>query len=170
MLTVVTGGSGSGKSAFAEQLCMQSEASRRYYIATMEAFDEESRQRVKRHRSMRRNKGFLTVEAPTHVETLKFPADSCVLLECLSNLAANEMFSADGRKQHIAECLLFSVEALKSQAKDTVVVTNQVFSDGETYDKMTMRYLSVLGEVNRRLAQDADRVYHVVCGIPVRLK
>lgn len=57
MLILVLGGSGSGKSAFAEALTM-SFGGTRAYIATMEPFGEEGRRRIERHRLMRKDKGF----------------------------------------------------------------------------------------------------------------
>ena len=53
MMILVTGGSGSGKSAFAEDCIVAFGNARRIYIATMYPFDEESRKRVKRHQAMR---------------------------------------------------------------------------------------------------------------------
>ena len=45
MFQIVTGGSGSGKSAFAEALAMEL-GKKRYYIATMYPFGEESKQKL----------------------------------------------------------------------------------------------------------------------------
>ena len=62
MMTLITGGSGSGKSAFAEN-CVQAQGeARRIYIATMFPYDKESYGRIDRHRTMRAGKGFETVE------------------------------------------------------------------------------------------------------------
>ena len=62
MFHVVTGGSGSGKSAFAEQCILDCQGSKRIYIATMYPFDEESYRRIARHRAMRAEKKFTTIE------------------------------------------------------------------------------------------------------------
>ena len=62
MMILVTGGSGSGKSAFAEDCVLALGEKKRIYIATMFPFDEESKKRVARHRNMRKGKGFETVE------------------------------------------------------------------------------------------------------------
>lgn len=51
MFHVVTGGSGSGKSAYAEQCILDFQGENRIYIATMYPFDEESHRRIARHRS-----------------------------------------------------------------------------------------------------------------------
>ena len=84
MLVVVTGGSGSGKSAFAEDRVLSFGESRRIYIATMQAFDEESHRRIRRHRRMRSGKGFETIERYTELDELILPKNCVVLLECMS--------------------------------------------------------------------------------------
>ena len=62
MIILVTGGSGSGKSEFAENCCMKLPAVEKRYIATMQAYDEESRARIRKHQNARSGKGFSTVE------------------------------------------------------------------------------------------------------------
>lgn len=69
MLTLVTGGSGSGKSAFAEDRVLSFGDAQRIYIATMHPFDEESHKRIERHQKMRAGKGFETVECAQRRET-----------------------------------------------------------------------------------------------------
>ena len=65
MFHVVTGGSGSGKSAYAEQCILDFQGENRIYIATMYPFDEESHRRIARHRAMRAEKKFTTIERYT---------------------------------------------------------------------------------------------------------
>ena len=81
MFFVVTGGSGSGKSAFAEKLTASLGEGRRIYIATMMCFDEEGKKRISRHRAMRADKHFETLERYTDLCGLEVPADSILLLE-----------------------------------------------------------------------------------------
>ena len=61
MLHLITGGSGSGKSRYAEGEILKLGPGRRIYIATMYPYDEESRQRIARHRAMRAGKNFETI-------------------------------------------------------------------------------------------------------------
>ena len=103
MLVVVTGGSGSGKSAFAEDRVLSFGEARRIYIATMQAFDEESHRRIRRHRRMRAGKGFETIERYTELDELILPKNCVVLLECMSNLVANEMFREDGFHPEVSD-------------------------------------------------------------------
>ena len=78
MLTIVTGGSASGKSEFAEGLVTASENKNRLYIATMQVYDAEGEKRVARHRAMRAQKGFDTLECPTDLAGADIPADCTV--------------------------------------------------------------------------------------------
>lgn len=100
MICFVIGGSGSGKSEYAENLALGlKEQEKLVYVATMQPLDEESWQRIGRHRKMRAGKGFETRECYTHLEQLPVEKNEIILLECLSNLTANEMFSENGRKE-----------------------------------------------------------------------
>ena len=99
MITLITGGSGSGKSAYAESVITGFGDFERIYIATMYPFDEESHARIRRHRKMRAKKNFQTLECYTGLKKLKVPAGSCVLLECMSNLVANEMYQEQGQRK-----------------------------------------------------------------------
>lgn len=166
MMILISGGSGSGKSAFAEKKVTESTAANRVYLATMEVWGEEDRQRVRRHREMRREKGFSTIEQTKNVGDLTVSTDSVLLLEDLSNLTANECFGGAGFEGAF-ERILNGVLRLNEQTSDLVIVTNELFSDGIRYPEETTRYLELLARLNCSLAERADEVYEVVAGIPI---
>ena len=192
MITLVTGGSGSGKSEYAEGLILDSPCSRRFYVATMIAYGKEGRDKVERHRVLRKGKGFITIEKPRNVgevmvgeyETGLSPLSRtgrALLLECVSNLAANEMFKEGTGKTEAGEqqggpiqCLSHKIAediiSLAGQVQDMVIVTNEVDRDGICYEPETMEYIRLMGCLNQKLASAADRVVEVVYGIPVLLK
>lgn len=170
MFQVITGGSGSGKSAYAEQQILQYGPAERIYIATMFPFDEECHARIKRHRAMRAEKQFATVECYTGLKSLAVPPGSVALLECMSNLVANEMYQEDGAGENTVEEVLSGISHVLSAARHLVVVTNEIFSDGIEYDPETIRYQRYLGEINARMGRLADQVTEVVYGIPLKLK
>ena len=95
MMILLTGGSGCGKSSFAEKLCMQA-AMPRFYIAAMKPYGAGGMEKVERHRRMRAGKGFETFECYTGMERLALPACGTTLLECICNLTANAMFDDAG--------------------------------------------------------------------------
>ena len=63
--------------------------------------------------------------------------------------------------------LFCGIERLCSAAADIVVVSNEIFSDGTPYDPSTQAYIARLAHLNAALAQRADTVVEVVCGIPI---
>ena len=165
MIALITGGSGCGKSTYAEKLVSQLPAQNRVYIATMQVYDAESRIRVARHRAQRADKGFVTVECPRDLDGAHIEPDGTALLEDLPNLLANEMF--DGGS---AERIFPAIMALSRQCRDLIIATNDVFCDGVVYPDSTQEYIRRLAALNCRIARVADYVAEVVYSIPVTLK
>ena len=202
MLHIVYGGSASGKSSYAESFAMSLQGEGRLlYIATMNPFkwntteiDPETIQRIERHRAMRADKGFDTVECYRHVEHIVAKRQDVLLLECMSNLLANEMYleqdSDDGGLAEtmsevekagvgmsetlspVSKKIVQALVNLSTRVQDVVIVINDVFSDGGnlTYDESTREYVKNLAEINCALAREAATVTEVVCGIPVIVK
>lgn len=202
MLHIVYGGSASGKSSYAESFAMSLQGEGRLlYIATMYPYkwntteiDPETMQRIERHRAMRADKGFDTVECYRHVEHIMAKRQDVLLLECMSNLLANEMYleqdSDDGGLAEtmsevektgvgmsetlspVSKKIVQTLVNLSTRVQDVVIVTNDVFSDGGslTYDESTREYVKNLAEINCALAREAATVTEVVCGIPVIVK
>ena len=168
MFTLVIGGAASGKSEYAEGLVLLSPHRPRYYIATMEPFDDEGRQRVEKHRNMRADKQFETVECYTDLSSVRLPERGTVLLECVGNLAANELYSprGAGNRTDALAAIVSGVCALLDQCRDLVVVSNEVFTGGDRYTEGADDYMRLVADVNRALAQRADRVCEIVCGLP----
>lgn len=204
MITLITGGSGSGKSAYAEKyICRVSNENgykEKYYIATMQVFDDEGQRKIDRHRRLRAGKGFITIEQPRDIQNAvsesSLKTGRSALLECMSNLVANEMFppvdasgmqAAEAEKEaldalenmkdyetaqisHVSKKVLKEVSILSENVAELVIVTNNVFEDGVCYDQSTMNYIKAMGIVNRGLAAMAEHVVEVVAGIPVVVK
>ncbi len=164
MIVLVIGGSSSGKSKYAEQ-CVLNLGKQRVYIATMQAYDKEAQRKVQAHRDMRAQKNFTTIEQYTNVQTADVNAKSIVLLECVSNLLANEMCAQNtiNVKQKICD----DITTLAKKCEHLVIVTNEIFSDGARYDDFCADYIDYLGYINQYLAKIADEVIEVVVGIPL---
>lgn len=169
MFELIIGGSGSGKSEYAEkraaELCEDGEPL--LYIATMKSDGEAARNRIQRHRRMRSGKGFRTIEQPTGLMSLPVPGNATVLLECMSNLLANEMFDNGG---NYLTRIISEIERLLSECRNLVLVSNDIFSDGIIYDGETEEYKTALAELNRFCAEKADKVTEVTSLIPNIIK
>ena len=151
MLTLVLGGAASGKSAYAESLVLKTGLPR-YYLATMQVWDAECAARVEKHRKMRAQKQFETLECPLHLDRLALPGRGTVLLEDLGNLVANELYSPGGAGKHTAEAVLAGLERLAAGCDELIAVSNEVFSGGADYAGDTDQYLLALAQALERLA------------------
>ena len=177
MFYMISGGSGSGKSEYAESIAVKlAEENKKAgavsltYIATMMAFDDEARQKIQRHRMMRKDKGFKTIECFYGLKHIKTESDTTVLLDCMSNLTANEMFDDNGAADNAVSEIMCGIDNILAQCKNLVVVTNEIFSDGCEYDDTMKKYIYYLGSINRQMAVRADHVTEIVYGIPVHYK
>ena len=165
MILLVTGGSGCGKSTWAEKAVQALPGEKRIYVATMQVYDRESEERVARHRAQRADKEFVTVECEKDLAGAPVPEGAAVLLEDLVNLTANEMFDG-GDPDRIVPAL----RALAERSRHLILVTNDLFSDGIAYSPSVQEYLQRLAEINRQAAEMADCVVETVYSIPVVLR
>ena len=179
MILLVTGGSASGKSEYAENRALQlakTEQKKLIYLAAMKPFGEEAAKRIERHRQLRAGKGFETVERYTDI-------DGVVLLECMSNMAANEMFSGSDSNadctgefermdtSRVNDRIMRGIDALTEVSDHLVIVSINVFEEGmQQYDAWTRAYMQCLGELNQALTRKADTAVEVVYSIPVPYK
>lgn len=192
MIHLVTGGTSSGKSSFAEQLaCTLGDA--RFYVATMEPHSAEARERIARHRKLRAEKRFETVERQRDLAGLALPpaaAHGVVLLEDIGNLAANELFGAEpfGAEPFGAEPfgdpeseswedlegaferIMDGIAHLNGHCSHLVVVTCEVGSAGRPTEPGMRSYTALIGRVNCTIAAQAATVHECVASIARPLK
>lgn len=190
MTTLVAGGAASGKSEYAEGLVRSAVSSgdglRLFYAATMTATDDESLERIRKHRARREGQGYETVECPdaeallTFVNTLSEETGPVVLLDDLGNYVANELFAdapgpvtdrrlTEEEREAFVSRLLQPLARLCETAGTFLAVSNLVFADAYPpagTDPGTDNYLQVLGGLNRAFAALADEVCEVTAGLP----
>ena len=178
MIITITGGSGSGKSAVGETIAQKLCPQTKYYIATMEAFGKEASERIAKHRRMRADKNFLTVECPVGLSEINLPTGSTAMLECMSNLTANEMFSENGcgtaygeapekQQEILLETICRGVDKLATNCQNLIIITNEIFADGIDYDDTSVNYIRNLGLINQYLFKISDVCIESVYSIPV---
>lgn len=170
MITLIIGGSSSGKSKYAEDLTFS--IKNKLYIATMlpNKCDVEVKNKILAHKKMRKDKNFVTCEYYT-CEMLEDCLEyDLILLECVSNLLANEMFSNGEFYPNQENKIISTIQKLATKTKHLVIVSNDIFHDGCDYDDFTLQYISQLGKINQKISKIADNVTEIVFSIPIQIK
>jgi adenosylcobinamide kinase/adenosylcobinamide-phosphate guanylyltransferase len=166
---LVTGGCRSGKSVWALQRARS--YAKRAFVATAEAFDDEMRARIARHRE-ERGAGFHTVEAPCDLaEAVRgLPAGiEAALIDCLTVWLGNLMHRHGPRREFYPEVRRF-LELLDAPPCDLIVVTNEVGLGIVPGDAASRAFRDLAGLVNQEVARRAHTVVMTVSGLPLTLK
>ncbi len=167
MITFIAGGVRSGKSNFAEELIKQEH--NKIYLATALNKDKEMEERIKHHQITRSEDGYKTIEQPFNLGEImnRVNENDVVLLDCLTNLLANEMYvnGNDDMSQILGD--LFNLE---TRVKHLVIVSNDVFSSGIEYDTSVKKYMKSLGYLHQLIIQNALDAYELIYNIPLKRK
>ncbi len=174
MIHLIIGGSGSGKSAYAERFALACRRNDRrlFYLATMAPIGREAERRIERHRKMREGLGFETIEMQRSIGDLADRNDikgSVILLESLSDLLANELFEPDGSMNDtdtVGTRIFSEIMKLDEETEDIIIVSDDIFRDGIGYTGETDRYMEILGKIHIWIAEASETVTEVICGIP----
>lgn len=175
MIELIFGGAASGKSEFAEREALQCRAPF-FYLATMRHGSSSGEQRIAKHVARRDGSPFVTLEKPVAIgELAERIKGGTALLECLTNLAANELFDNGDvfNREHeegVYQRICADLDTLASAADSLIVVSGDVFRDGVRYAKESEAYMRLLSHLNIYLSDKSDRVYEMVYACPRRLK
>ncbi len=167
-LIFITGGARSGKSSFALKLA--TELSKKViFIATAEALDKEMKARIKKHQRGRRG-SWKTIEEPRDINKILSELrkrDSLVLLDCLTFLISNWLLSG---KKAVFKDVRSLVRAAGERQSPTIIVSNEVGMGIVPNNDLGRRFLDMAGKVNQMAAKEADEVYFLVSGLPIKIK
>ena len=156
-LSLVLGGANSGKSAFAERLT-RAAALPKTYVATAQAFDDEMRAKIVKHR-VDRGDDWHTVEAPMDITSAL--GDGVTLVDCLTLWLSN----------HILADIEPDMPTFLAACNAPVVCVSNEAGLGVVPDNaMARKFRSMQGQLNQDFAATADLVVLVTAGIPVVLK
>lgn len=172
-LTLVLGGVRAGKSAYAQRLAAKGE--RVLFVATAEARDQDMEARIEAHRESRPS-NWDTLEEPVDLVAALKPLIHCydtVLLDCLtlwvSNLLLGDSDAESSRKDILSETRRL-VDLYKCGGASWIVVSNEVGLGVVPATKLGHVFADELGRVNQVVAAEADDVYFMVAGLPLKLK
>jgi adenosyl cobinamide kinase/adenosyl cobinamide phosphate guanylyltransferase len=167
---LITGGCRSGKSRSALDYANQ-HFSRKLYLATCEALDEEMAQRIAHHQKMR-SPDWQTIEEPIEVvDKIRQYGDEAdvILLDCITLWLSNLLMRWKDDPQIIKETDRL-METIKQCPASFIVVTNEVGMGIVPADPLSRRFRDLSGMANQRIADAADTAIFMVSGIPIFLK
>jgi adenosylcobinamide kinase/adenosylcobinamide-phosphate guanylyltransferase len=180
---LVTGGARSGKSNFAEQLCINRN-NETAYIATSIPFDDELKDRVKKHKESR-PQNWNTYEIYKDIYSIIEEISKkhkTAILDCVTLLVNNLMFTYEididkANQDQINNLEMYikdQVSKLFKEIKKTdlyfVTVTNELGMAVVPDNKLSRVYTDIVGRINQCIASQSDEVYFVVSGIPMKIK
>ncbi|WP_288432874.1 bifunctional adenosylcobinamide kinase/adenosylcobinamide-phosphate guanylyltransferase [uncultured Deinococcus sp.] len=168
MIVYVSGGARSGKSRFAEAYAARP-GDDVTYLATAQAFDDEMRERIARHRGDR-PAAWHTAEEPLDVaQAARNIRTPTLLLDCLSLWVSNLLLAGESEDRMLAatDDLL---AALRERGGLSVLVSNEVGLGIVPDNALARTYRDALGRVNQRVAAASDEAYLLVSGLPLQLK
>lgn len=180
-IILCSGGARSGKSEFAEQLALSLKG-RKAYVATGQAFDDEMKDRIKKHQ-LRRGKEWITFEIPLYLhknwEQIKNVSD-VILIDCLTMFTSNHVFAhGDINTQEdsnriesiiLEELRLLLQEINNSNDKTVIFVTNEIGLGIVPGNKLARYFRDITGRVNREVASAANKMYLTISGVTIELK
>ena len=180
-IILCSGGARSGKSEFAEQLALSLKG-RKAYVATGQAFDDEMKDRIKKHH-LRRGKEWINFEIPLNLhknwKNIKNVSD-VILIDCLTMFTSNHVFAyGDINTQEDAnriesiileELRLLLQEINNSNDKTVIFVTNEIGLGIVPENKLARYFRDITGRVNREVANAANKMYLTVSGVTIELK
>ena len=175
-IILITGGSRSGKSAFAQQLAEQQEGSR-LFLATCPVIDKEMEARIQRHIEDREYAGWDTVEEQIGIARQFETAINyqVVLVDCLTLWVNNIMYEAHRSntlldEDNISQKTTEFIVAARKHPGMVIFVTNEVGLGIVPGNEDARLYRDLVGRCNQQVAAASDNVYLVSCGIPMQIK
>lgn len=182
-IVLVTGGARSGKSSFAEQLCISKNNSTAY-IATSIPFDDEMKDRVKKHKQSR-PRNWKTYEIYKDIYSIIEEISKnhkVVILDCITLMINNLIFTyeidIDNASQekinnlelYIKQQINKLIEEIRKTSLYFVFVTNELGMAVVPGNKLSRVYTDIVGRINQQIAKQSNEVYFVISSIPMKIK
>jgi adenosylcobinamide kinase/adenosylcobinamide-phosphate guanylyltransferase len=166
-IILITGGQRSGKSKKAEELAL-SLSENPVYLATAHIWDEEFRERVRRHQE-RRGPQWTNIEEETNL-SLHDMTGRVVVIDCVTLWLTNFFFNNDSNTDLSLELAKTEFDKFTEPEATYIFVTNEIGSGGVSDNAIQRKFTDLEGWMNQYIASKADEVILMVSGIAVKIK
>ena len=164
---IITGGQRSGKSGYAQKLAL-SLSTTPVYMATSRIWDDEFRERVKRHQADR-GLEWTNIEEEKHLSNHSLHG-RVVVIDCVTLWCTNFFFDNDSHVESSLTDLKAEFDRLITQEATLIFVTNEIGLGGISPDPIQRKFTDLQGWFNQYIAQKADKVVLMVSGLPLIIK
>ena len=165
-IILITGGARSGKSRYAEELAL-SLSPNPVYVATAHVWDEEFRERVKRHQE-RRGPEWTNIEEEMLLSRHDLTGRVAVI-DCITLWCTNYFFQMQDVDAAL-EALKAEFDKFTAHDATYIFVTNEIGMGGVSENAVQRKFTDLQGWMNQYVASKADEVILMVSGIPVKVK
>ena len=166
-IILITGGQRSGKSSKAEELALSLSESP-VYLATAHIWDEEFRERVRKHQE-RRGPQWTNIEEEIHLSHHDL-SGRVVVIDCVTLWLTNFFFQLDSQVDKSLETAKAEFDAFTKNDATYIFVTNEIGSGGTSENAIQRKFTDLQGWMNQYIASKADEVILMVSGIAVKVK
>ena len=166
-IILITGGQRSGKSTKAEELAL-SLSNQPVYLATAHVWDDEFRERVKKHQE-RRGPEWTNIEEEIHLSKHDLTG-RVVVIDCITLWLTNMFYQLDSEVDKTLSEAKKEFDAFTQHDATYIFVTNEIGLGGVSTNQLQRKFTDLQGWMNQYVAQKADEVILMVCGIPVKVK
>ena len=165
-IILITGGQRSGKSQEAERLALSMSANP-VYVATAHIWDDEFRERVRRHQE-RRGPQWTNIEEEKYLSRHDLTGHVAVI-DCVTLWLTNFFFETSDAETTL-ETVKAEFDAFTQHDATYIFVTNEIGSGGVSENAIQRRFTDLQGWMNQYIASKADEVILMVSGIAVKVK
>ena len=166
-IILITGGQRSGKSTKAEELALQMSANP-VYLATAHIWDEEFRERVRKHQE-RRGPEWTNIEEEKYLSKHDLTG-RVVVIDCVTLWLTNWISTETTDIDTILTAAKQEFDRFTAPDATYIFVTNEIGLGGVSTNQLQRRFTDLQGWMNQNIAQKADEVILMVSGIPVKIK
>ncbi len=166
-IILITGGQRSGKSNKAEELAL-SLSSNPIYVATAHIWDDEFRERVRKHQE-RRGPQWTNIEEELYLSRHDLSGRVAVI-DCVTLWLTNFFYANDSDVNKSLEAAKAEFDAFTQYDATYIFVTNEIGSGGVSENALQRKFTDLQGWMNQYIASKANEVIWMVSGIPVKIK
>ena len=165
-IILITGGQRSGKSREAERLAL-SLSEHPVYVATAHIWDDEFRERVRKHQE-RRGPQWTNIEEEKYLSKHDL-TERVVVVDCVTLWLTNFFFETSDVDQTL-ETVKDEFDRFTTHDATYIFVPNEIGSGGVSENAIQRKFTDLEGWMNQYIASKADEVILMVSGIAVRIK